>query len=85
MARQFEYGDEFLRRMEALEVADQAPPDVVQGRHLIARGYKPSSWFSEVLEVCREVQDETGWDDPEQVLDRALREINVPPRSEADA
>ena len=41
-------------------------------RHLIARGYKPGAWFGQVLSACRDVQDETGWDDPERILDRVL-------------
>ena len=71
-AREFPEGDEFLRRAEALSVETRATPDVVLGRHLIARGFAPSPWFGKVLEACREVQDETGWKDPDRILDRVL-------------
>ncbi len=72
IAREFPEGDQFLRRMEELAIADDATPDIVMGRHLIARGLKPGREFGAILEACREVQDETGWDDPDRILDRAL-------------
>ena len=74
LARQFRYGEEFLRRMEELAIADEGQKDVVLGRHLIALGYTPGPWFGEVLGACREVQDETGWEDPERILDQVLRD-----------
>ncbi|MBI4601317.1 MAG: HDIG domain-containing protein [Planctomycetes bacterium] len=74
LARVFPSGDEFLRRMEDLAVERSAPKDVVLGRHLLARGFVPSPWFGEVLGACRDVQDETGWDDPDRILDRVLAE-----------
>jgi hypothetical protein len=40
----------------------------VQGRHLIARGHEPSPRFGEILDRCREVQDETGLRDPDAIL-----------------
>jgi tRNA nucleotidyltransferase (CCA-adding enzyme) len=72
LAREFPAGDEFLRRMEELAIADEATPDVVMGRHLIARGLYPGRKFGVILEACREIQDETGWDDPDRILDRVL-------------
>lgn len=72
LAREFRYGEEFLRRMQDLEIAEGGPKDVVLGRHLIARGYAPGPWFGDVLKSCRDVQDETGGDDAEQILDRVL-------------
>jgi tRNA nucleotidyltransferase (CCA-adding enzyme) len=72
LARDFHYGDEFLRAMQELQVAEGGPRDVVLGRHLIARGYEPGWWFGEVLRACRDVQDETGQDDPEAILDSVL-------------
>lgn len=68
----FAAGDEFLRRAAALEVETSAPADVVLGRHLIARGMKPGPEFGEILERCRDIQDETGWDDPDRILAQAL-------------
>ncbi|MBI4879553.1 MAG: HDIG domain-containing protein [Planctomycetes bacterium] len=68
----FTEGDEFLRRAREFLVAAQAPRDLVLGRHLIARGLAPGPGFGPILRRCREIQDETGWDDPERILDRAL-------------
>jgi tRNA nucleotidyltransferase (CCA-adding enzyme) len=73
-ARRFPEADEFLRRMEALDVADRAPRDVVLGRHLIERGFTPGPAIGRLLRACRDVQDETGWDDPERILQRVLSE-----------
>ena len=70
--RVFPAGDAFLERARDAEVAEHAPRDVVQGRHLLARGLQPGPHFSDILDRCREIQDETGWDDPERILDRAL-------------
>jgi tRNA nucleotidyltransferase (CCA-adding enzyme) len=72
LRRVFPAGDEFLRRAEDLAVEEEAVKDVVLGRHLIARGHAPGPWFGKVLAECREVQDETGWDDPDRILDRVL-------------
>ncbi|MGQ9589978.1 MAG: CCA tRNA nucleotidyltransferase [Planctomycetota bacterium] len=78
LARTFPVGDAFIRRFETLESAEGRPKDAVQGRHLVERGYEPSPWFGEVLEACREVQDETGWNDPKRILDEALRRVPPP-------
>jgi tRNA nucleotidyltransferase (CCA-adding enzyme) len=72
LARKFPEGDEFLRRMEDLAIADEAMADVVLGRHLIARGLQPGREFGAILEACRELQDETGWEDPDRILDQVL-------------
>lgn len=69
---EFPEGERFLARAQELAVSAQAPEDVVKGRHLIARGLKPGREFKELLARCREVQDETGLTDPEQILDRVL-------------
>lgn len=79
LSGRFPAGDEFLARVEALEVELHATPDAVMGRHLIARGLSPSPWFGKVLGACREVQDETGWDDPDRILDRVLEDVHPPP------
>ncbi len=75
LARQFPSGDEFLRRAADLAVEDHAVKDVVMGRHILARGHAPSPWFGEVLAACREVEDETGWTEPDRILDRVLEEM----------
>jgi len=71
-ARRFPSGDHFKKMMESLELTVAAPKDVVLGRHLIARGLRPGPEFGRILAECRDVQDETGWDDPERILDRVL-------------
>lgn len=70
--RVFPAGDAFLEKARSLEVAESAPPDVVLGRHLLARGFQPGPHVGEILERCRQVQDETGWTDPDRILDRVL-------------
>ena len=72
LAGRFPAGDAFLAAAEEIQVRDAGPSDVVQGRHLIARGLEPGPRFGEILAGCREVQDEEGWDDPERILDRVL-------------
>jgi tRNA nucleotidyltransferase (CCA-adding enzyme) len=71
-ARRFPSGEHFETMMESLELATEAPKDVVLGRHLVARGLEPGPEFGRLLAECRDVQDETGWDDPERILDRVL-------------
>ncbi len=72
--RVFPFGEEFLRQVELLELEEAGEPDVVLGRHLIARGHEPGPGFSAVLERCREIQDETGWKSSEQILERYFSE-----------
>ena len=75
LARSFPAGEEFLGRVGELAIAVKATSDVVLGRHLIARGLTPSPRFGEILAACREVQDETGWEEPERILERVLAEM----------
>ena len=72
LAGRFDAGYAFLAAARAHSVEHAAPRDAVLGRHLVARGMKPGPGFAPILERCREIQDETGWTDPEQILDRAL-------------
>jgi tRNA nucleotidyltransferase (CCA-adding enzyme) len=74
LARDFAAGDAFLARAAALQVAAEARPDAVLGRHLIARGLQPGPRFGAILDACRELQDETGLEDPDAILDRVLAE-----------
>ena len=55
-------------------VADVATADVVQGRHLQARGLAPGPHFGDILTRCRDLQDETGWSDADKLLDKVLAE-----------
>ena len=68
----------FLARARGLGVDKRAPVDVVQGRHLIARGFTPGPRVGALLELCREVQDETGWLDAGRILDEALSRAPKP-------
>ena len=72
LAGRFDAGDAFLAAARAHSVEHAAPRDAVLGRHLVARGMKPGPGFAPILERCREIQDETGWTDPERILDHAL-------------
>lgn len=70
--RIFPAGDTFLEKIRELDLDNRPPQDVVQGRHLIARGLEPGPEFSDILARCRELQDEKGWDDPERILDAVM-------------
>ena len=72
MTGRFDAGDAFLAAARAHGVERTAPRDAVLGRHLIERGMQAGPGFAPILERCREIQDETGWTDPERILDRAL-------------
>lgn len=72
LAREFPAGEAFLERMRGLQLNDRPMVDVVQGRHLIARGMQPGHHFRALLVACRDVQDDTGWEDPDAILDRVL-------------
>ena len=72
LAREFPDGNSFLEKMSELSIDEQATPDVVLGRHLIARNMQPGKQFGRILEACRDLQDETGWTDPEKILTAVL-------------
>lgn len=72
VAREFPAGERLARRIEEIGAEAAVAQDVVLGRHLIARGMRPGPEFGPILERCREVQDETGWTDPEAILERVL-------------
>jgi len=69
----FEEGDRFVERVDSLALAKGPAASVVQGRHLVARGFTPGPEYGAILERCLELQDETGIDDPERLLERALK------------
>jgi len=70
----FPDGDRFLAQIAQLAIPEEGPQDAVWGRHLLARGYPPGPEFKRILARCRDVQDETGWSDPDAILQRALDE-----------
>ena len=72
MRREFGEGAVFIERASAAMPGLVSIAPAVRGRHLIARGFEPGPEMGRVLAVCREVQDETGWSDPNRILTRAL-------------
>ena len=70
----FEAGEAFLDAAEAAEVREGARPDVVSASQLMARGVDPGPLLGRLLVRCREVQDETGLEDADQLVDRVLGE-----------
>ncbi len=68
LAGKFPAGDDFLEKVRSLKIEKAAPKDVVQGRHLIDRGMAPGPEFGPLLEKCREIQDEKGLEDAEEIL-----------------
>ena len=74
-ARDFAAGDRFLDRARDLEVVEEAPRDVVQGRHLIARGPRPgtavSACSSRAAAKCR---TSGGGGTRERILDAVLEQ-----------
>jgi len=70
--RSFPAGSRFLEKAASFSVDKGPLPDAVQGRHLIARGLHPGRKFGEILDQCRAIQDESGEQDPETILDRVL-------------
>jgi len=72
LAKQFPSGEEFLRRAEQIHVVNRYEPDVVMGRHLLARGYQPGPQIGVILTQCREKQYESGLTDPDAILEEVL-------------
>ena len=71
-AQQFPAGEVFAARVAALGL--HVPTvDAVLGRHLIARGYPPGPALGALLRACRALQEQTGWNDPERLMDQVLR------------
>ena len=66
--REYPAGDRFMEIVRELKIQKQAPREVVMGRHLIAKGLQPGAHFRGILNRCRQMQDETGWKDPERIL-----------------
>ena len=71
---EFPEGAVFLERAGAALPGLAASAPAVLGRHLMDRGFEPGPRIGRVLAACREIQDETGWSDPDRILDRALGE-----------
>ena len=65
-------GEIFLEQAQLAKVLEGPSQDAVQGRHLIERGYSPGPKFGKMLSLCRDIQDETDFTDPSQIIERAL-------------
>lgn len=72
IAESFPAGDIFLERAQAIDSEPATHEPAVTGKHLLARGIAPGPEMGALLERCRDVQDETGWTDPEPILARVL-------------
>jgi len=79
LRREFPALDSFQENVLRLQLQQQAPKNVVMGRHLLERGLTPSPEFANILQRCRDIQDETGWHDPQKILDR-LGALDSSPR-----
>jgi tRNA nucleotidyltransferase (CCA-adding enzyme) len=69
LAREYPAGDWFVEQASDLEIKEEGPADVVMGRHLIKKGWKPGPHFGVFLDKCREVQYDTGWTDPDMIIE----------------
>lgn len=74
IAREYPAGDWFIEKASDLEIKEEGPQDIVMGRHLIAMGWQPGPEFGIFLDKCREVQYETSWTDPQQIIQHILEE-----------
>ena len=81
LAGRYGPGDRFIARCMTEDVVSEPPRDVVMGRHLLARGYAPGPEIGVLLSSCREIQDSTGWDDPDRILDAVLTSDSAPETS----
>ncbi|MEE2674842.1 MAG: HD domain-containing protein [Myxococcota bacterium] len=72
LAGAFAAGDRFLERARAIDSEPATHEAAVTGRHLLALGVEPGPGMGALLARCLDIQDETGWTDPEPILARAL-------------
>lgn len=73
-AEQFHAGRTFLEAAKAADVREGVRPDVVSAADLMARGVEPGPLLGRLLDRCRDLQDETGLEDAEQLVERVLDE-----------
>lgn len=74
LAGRYDAGPVFLAAAEAAEVREAPRTDVVTAQSLIARGVAPGPELGRRLRRCREIEDETGWREPERILAHCLAE-----------
>ncbi len=85
LAGDFAAGEIFRREARKYGVERSAPGDAVSGRHLIERGRSPGREFASILARCREIQDDTGWTDPDRIIDRVDAELALLDTPEAES
>ena len=73
-AGDIEAGETFLAAAEAAEVREGVRPDIVSASQLIARGVDAGPRLGQLLARCRELQDETGLEDADRLMDRVFEE-----------
>jgi tRNA nucleotidyltransferase (CCA-adding enzyme) len=71
-AGRFDAGRAFLEAADAAQVRAGSRADVVAAAFLMKRGIAPGPELGRLLTRCRQIQDETGWREPERILERAL-------------
>lgn len=74
LAGRFDAGREFLRAAEAANVQRGVRADVVPSSLVMRRGIPAGPELGRVLARCREIQDETGWQDPDRILEHVFDE-----------
>ena len=77
LARRHDGCDRFLDMVRELSVETEPQQDAVTGRHLLGRGFQAGTIFGVILRHCRDVQDDTGWTDPEEILSRVFSEHSI--------
>jgi len=73
-AGRFEAGRVFLEAAAAAFVAEGVRLDVVSSASIMRRGVPAGPELGRLLARCREIQDETGWTEEDQILDRVMTE-----------
>jgi tRNA nucleotidyltransferase (CCA-adding enzyme) len=79
----FGAGEAFLVAARAAQVHEGVRPDVVSAADLIARGVDPGPLLGRLLARCREIQDDTGLEDAERLVDRVLDESDNDRRADS--
>ncbi len=74
LAGRYDAGAAFLAAADAAEVREAPRADVVSAQALMERGVAPGPELGRLLRRCRELEDETGWREPERILARCLAE-----------
>jgi len=72
LAGRYDAGPRFLAAAEDAGVRSGPRADVVTAAALMAHGIAPGPELGRLLRRCREIEDETGWSDPEPILARCL-------------